>query len=236
METKERRPVAVCYARFSPRPGAQFCESCESQLADLRAWCAANGIEIVGEFQDKALSGGDDWTDRPGMLDAVSATKKGMLFLVRAYDRLYRDSDKALAFRGMVESKGAEIRSITEESANGDSMQAKLVRFIFLWLAEYQREVTRARTKAKMLQHQANGRRMSALPPYGKRIDPLDKNRLIDNYEELEIADQIVGLHRMGESYRGIAIILERAGVKNRGKDKWSHVTIKRILVRFASN
>jgi len=54
---------AILYARFSPRPHAEDCDSCERQIADLRAWCKAHNHEIVGEFQDRALSGGDDWTD-----------------------------------------------------------------------------------------------------------------------------------------------------------------------------
>lgn len=233
IDKPKARQRAILYARFSPRPGAATCESCESQLDDLRNWCADRDIEVVGEFSDKALSGGDEWSDRPGMLDAVTMAKRGMLFLVRAYDRLFRDTDKALAFRSMLEAKGVEVRSISEEGANGDSMNSKLIRFIFLWIAEYQREVIRARTKCKMLQHQAGGRRMSAEPPWGKSVDPNDNSRLIDNPEEMETAETIRSLRMMGESLRGISKILEQNGVQHRGKSQWHHVLVRRILNRI---
>ena len=88
----------ILYARFSPRPLASECESVESQLAELRAYCVQHGHEVVGEFSDKALSGGSDWDTRPGMLDAANACTRGMVFLVRSYDRLFRDIDKATMF------------------------------------------------------------------------------------------------------------------------------------------
>lgn len=233
-ETDNGKPKrAILYARFSPRPNAAECESCESQLDDLRQWATANGYEIVGEFSDKALSGGDGWEERPGMLDAVSSCKRGIVFLVRAYDRLFRDTDKALAFRAMLEAKGVEVRSITEEGANGDSMNAKLIRFIFLWLAEYQRSIIKARTKAKMLEHQAKGRRMSGEPPWGKRVDPYNRSRLIDDPEEMATAETIRTRRMAGESLRGIARWLEDHGVNRRGKNRWHHVLVKRILGRM---
>jgi DNA invertase Pin-like site-specific DNA recombinase len=200
-------------------------------LADLRAWCAAKGIEIVGEFQDKALSGGDGWIERPGMLEAVNCCKRGTLFLVRAYDRLFRDTDKAIAFRAMLEAKGVEVRSITEEGANGESMNAKLIRFIFLWIAEYQREIIRARTKNKMLAHQASGRRMSKLVPWGWSEDPNDPKRMIHNDDERKVTDTIINLRDKGLSCGAIAKKLQETGVPCRGS-KWHPEKVRRILSR----
>ena len=170
---------AILYARFSPRPNAADCESCESQLADLRSYCKAHGYTIAGEFHDKALSGGDDWTDRPGMFDAATACKRGMVFAVRSFDRLFRDTRKALMFACDLEKKGVQIVSITEEAASLNTPEAKLMRTFFLALAEYQREIIRARTRAKMRAHQANGRRMSNHVPWGTMRDPANPKRLI---------------------------------------------------------
>lgn len=225
--------LAVLYARFSPRPNAAECESCETQMVDLRAWCQANHYEIAGEFSDHALSGGDDWSSRPGMLDAVTACNRHTVFLVRAYDRLFRDTDKALAFRAMLEAKGVEVRSITEPGANGDSMNAKLIRFVFLWIAEYQREIIRARTKARMLSHQASGRRMSRKPPWGRRVDPADPARLVRDEEEMRVADMIVDRAACGDSLHSIGRWLQDRGISRRGKSTWPHVIIKRILERY---
>lgn len=225
-------PKAILYARFSPRPNAESCESVESQLHDLRAYCVANELDIAGEFADKSLTGGSDWDQRPGMLDATRTAKPGMVFLVRAYDRLFRDVDKATMFRAMLEAKGIEVRSITEPGANGGGMNAKLIRFVFLWIAEYQREITKARTKAKMLEHQAGGRRMSHETPYGWAQDPDDEKRMVACEDELATIVLIKQWHEAGTSLRAIARRLDERGVRPRTGERWHHQQIRRILSR----
>jgi len=211
------------------------CESCETQLADLRKYASAHKYEVAGKFSDMALSGGDDWTDRPGMLEAAAAAKKDMIFLVRNYDRLFRDVDKATVFRANLEAKGVEVISASpqEAAANGPSLNAKLIRFVILWQAELHREMTRARTKAKMLQHQAEGRRMSKLPPYGTQIDPTDPSRLIPCPPELHAIDIIRHLLRKKKlSLRQTVRELETRGIVRRGSSKWTHGFVKAIIDR----
>jgi DNA invertase Pin-like site-specific DNA recombinase len=211
------------------------CESCESQLADLRDFAQGHTYEVAGEFSDHALSGGDGWDDRPGMLAAAAAAKKGMVLIVRNYDRLFRDVDKATVFRTHLEAKGVEVISASpqEAAANGSSLHAKLIRFVILWKAELDREITRARTKYKMLRHQANGRRMSKEPPFGAMLDPADPKRLIPNPQEQYTIGVIRNLResrRMG--LRAIARELERRGISRRGKSTWSHTLVASVLAR----
>ena len=223
---------AILYARFSPRPHAAECESCEAQLRDLREYCWKRGYEIAGEFADKALSGGDDWDDRPGMFDAAHACKRGYLFVVRAFDRLFRDARKGLVFASMLEQKGARVRSITEEAASLDTPEAMMMRTIFLALAEYQRHIIRARTRSKMRAHQREGRRMSAIMPYGMMADPANPRRMIDNPAEIATVDEIRELAKRGAGLRAIARELTARGIENRGGKPWNHGLIAAILRR----
>jgi len=216
----------------------QNCESCETQLADLREYATSNGYEVIGEYFDLALSGGDGWEDRPGMLGAAAAAKRGMVVLVRNYDRLFRDVDKATVFRTNLEAKGVEVISASpqEAAANGSTLHAKLIRFVILWKAELDREITRARTKAKMRQHQANGRRMSKLPPYGTIVDPADPTRLLPCPEEQYGIQTIRNLRAAGMGLREIARELEARGITRRGgKAKWPHGLVKAVLDREGS-
>src|SRR6478609_6398553 len=99
---------AILYARFSPRPSAKECESCERQFEDMEAFCAKHGWEIVDRFHDKAVSGADQYEvtahrkdgqaeltvafeEREGLGEAFDALKSGYILLVRAQDRLSRD-------------------------------------------------------------------------------------------------------------------------------------------------
>ncbi len=227
---------AILYARFSPRPDAEECESCESQLKELREYCSKRGYEVAGEFSDQALSGGDDWEERPGMFDAAKAVKKGYLFIVVRLDRLFRDTMKALVFKSMIEAKGVTVRSTTEPAANGDESGddalSDLVGTILLAIAQYQRQVIKARTRAKMLQHQANGRRMSGEPPYGRRVCDHDAKRLEKDYDEIATIDTIVTARRAGDSLRAIARLLNHKKIFNRAGKPWHHEQVKRILIR----
>lgn len=223
---------AVLYARFSPRPNAAECESCERQLEDLRAWCFNNNYQIVSEHRDEALSGGDDFTDRPGMFDAAAACKRGMTFLVRSFDRMFRDARKALMFCAMMESKGVNVVSATEPAANGTDPIAEMIRTIMLAVAEYQRAMIRARTKVRMLQYQAGGRRMSKQAPWGWRVDPANPARIIEDDAEMAVARDIVRMKGEGASLRDIAAWLEQQGVDRRGKKTWDHVLVNRIYQR----
>ncbi len=232
-DSPKPKQKVVLYARFSPRPRAAECESCENQLKELRQYAWKRGYEIVGQFKDEALSGGDDWQDRPGMFDAAEASKRGMLFCVRSFDRLFRDTRKALVFGAMLEGKGVRIRSITEEAASLDTPEAKLMRGFFLLFAEYQREITRARTRTKMLEHQRNGRRMSKEPPYGWRTSRDNPSLLEPDPYEQEVIEIVKSLACDPEmSLRAIGRTLTERGFHRRGKPDWPHQIIKRILRR----
>lgn len=222
---------AILYARFSPRPKPKECESCTQQLKELREYCRKRGYKIVGEFHDDALSGTDEWTDRPGMLKAEVACRKGMIFIVRAYDRLFRDAQKGLYFASMIVAKGAKVRSVTEPAASLDTPEGKLQMTILLAMAEYQRMIANARTKARMREHQKNGRRMSSLPPYGTMRDPGNTRRIITDTNELATIMMIVQLYSEGENYSQIARTLTGRGITPR-TPPWRSTLIKSILER----
>jgi DNA invertase Pin-like site-specific DNA recombinase len=208
------------------------CESCASQLADLRQYVWKRGYEMVSEHADKALSGSDDCRDRPGLFDAKVACKRGYRLIVRNLDRLFRDMDKAAIFRAEMNANGVKIVSLEQPEANGETATGKLMSAIYDWMSEIKREEIRARTRAKMLEYQRNGRKMSAQPPYGFDVDPDNQKRLIRNATEQSYIQTIKGLRKQGLKLRQIARWLEANGVPRRGKPTWTHQLVRAILVR----
>lgn len=208
-------------------------ESCESQLVDIKEWCAKNGYHLVSHHTDKALSGSDDCSNRPGLWDARAACKRGYTLVVRNLDRLFRDMDKAAYFRAEMNAKGIKIVSIEQPEANGDSPMGKLMAAIYDFQAEMQRETIRARTRAKMRQHQKNGRKMSSNAPYGFDIDPKNPKRLIQNAEEQSTIVTIKALRQQQKmGLRAIARWLEQKKIPCKGSPTWYHQTVKKILIR----
>lgn len=234
----------ILYARFSPRPNSAECESVSKQLSEMREYCAKRKFTIIAEFSDEAMSGSD--ADRPGLWDAIYSLKRDYLLLVRSWDRLARDSYLAEIIQMQVQKKGCTILSITQESTSQNNPESKLVRTILLAIAEYQRQIIRARTRAAMLRMQKEGRRMCAahLLPYGRMIDPNNPALMLDNPDEQAIINRIVEWRRDGFSLRSIVDALNDLEIKPRMvrktfkgnfvqvKGKWNHCLVRSILLR----
>ena len=84
---------AIIYTRFSPRPNAAECDSCEKQMERCGQFCNNRELGSDGEgihvFSDEAVSGGE--LNRPGLQAAIEALEPGMVRVVDSSDRLARD-------------------------------------------------------------------------------------------------------------------------------------------------
>jgi len=222
-------PNAIIYARFSPRPNEDKCESIEQQIERCREYAKRNGLTPSEEFSDRALSGKD--ADRPGLWDAVEALRRGDTLLVYTLDRLARDVYLSYIIERQVEKRGAKIVSVNGEGTASNTPGDKLTRTILRALAEYQRNVTAARTSQAMKRHQKKGRRMSDLTPYGWRRDPRNKALMIEDAYEQDVIRQILELRDEGKGLHTIARELEKRGITCRGGNWW-HTTVRNILKR----
>ena len=227
----------VIYTRFSDRPGAAECESCERQLDEMRRWCGERARPIKSEHADDARSGGD--RSRPGLFDAVAACEKGDTLLVYSWDRFARDNPHAVLLLDDLEKRGVEVRSMSEQGDMPMSSEMRLMRGLRLLLAQYEREKIAAVTRASMRWHSAQGRCMGGYR-YGLRpvADPEGKHtkrgalrrRLVANVEELKAIQRIRELRDRGMGYRAIARQLDKERYPCRG-ECWQHTLIRRLLL-----
>lgn len=221
---------AIVYARFSPRRNADTSESIEVQVSACRTFCADQDHEVMGEFEDRALSGKDE--ERPGLWNAVSALRRDYLLVVYRLDRLARSVYLSDIIERTVRKRGAAIISASGEGTWADSDEDWLIRKILHALAEYECRVIAARTRTAMLRHQAAGRRMSRWAPMGWAVDPNDAARLVCDEEEQRILERIIEMRRQGMGTTGIAKVLQTEGVVFRGSSRWHERTIARVLKR----
>ena len=241
---KEKKRIGIIYARFSPRRNEDECESIEAQFDFCRKWCKENNVEVVGEFADRALSGADE--ERPELWAAIEALERGYVLVVYRLDRLARSVYLSDIIERSVNRKKASFLSISGEGTWSDSDEDWLIRKILQTLAEYERKVIGARTKAAMLRHQANGRLMGSIPRYGFMLDRADKRRILKSPYEQVVINQIKRLHKKGLSLRQIASELADLKYKPRKvrrifkdkpvyvKGKWNPQTIRLILKRLS--
>ena len=225
---------AVLYARFSPRRNSDECQSNEKQLLNCREYCEGRGYQVLGEYEDVALSGDDE--DRRGLWDAVEALPRGGVLVVYRQDRLARSVYLEEYIRRCVAKNGGTIE-VVSGTRNGTSPEEVFIRQVMSAYAEMEKRIIAARTKAAMVRHQKNGRLMSKIPPFGTRqgvdrvVDGRVEKTIVVDRVEVATISAIKRLRELGASYRGIATQLSATGVLCRGLP-WNHQTVRRICQR----
>lgn len=239
---------AIIYARHSPRPDPNRrrnkntphiaplkTQSCNTQIDFCLQFCALHNYEVIETYRDEDRSGAR-MDDRPGIIAAMEhVTRLSGTLVVYSLSRLGRSLPDLLRMVANLKKAQAQLASVQEAFDTNTSMGMCFFR-ILASFDEMQRERIGERTKAAMLWHQAQGRRMSARNriPFGWKADPDDDERIIDCPEEQQAISRVVELRRLDMSYRQIATTLEAEGIPFRGRPNWHHQMIRTILRRLA--
>ncbi len=230
---------AILYARSSPRPKADRPTadgrprvdaelSVDLQLARCREYCQTQEIEVLAAYEDVGVSGDDP--DREGLWNAIAALRKGDVLLVYSLDRLARSVYLMYHLEQAIAKHKGRLVTVLQQG-NGASAEDKLVRGILMLLAEYQKKITAARTKHRMLQHQASGRRMGSRCPFGWTADPGNPALMVEEPEEQRLIGVIRNMAVARHGARAISRALNEEGVQCRG-GVWHHTTVRHVLRR----
>jgi DNA invertase Pin-like site-specific DNA recombinase len=142
------------YARVSTKD-----QSCELQLRDLRAYCAARQLAIVREYVDLGQSGTKD--SRPQLNELMDDVRKRKLdaVLVWRFDRFARSTRHLLAaleeFRGL----GVGFISYQENIETGTPLGQAIFTIVSA-VAQLERDLICERVSAGIRNARANGKRL----------------------------------------------------------------------------
>jgi len=150
-----RRPfdeaqMIIGYARVST--GSQ---SYEDQVARLEA---AGAVRIFREKESGARS------DRPQLAKAIAALDDGDVLVVARLDRLARSTRDLLNVVHAIGERGAAFKSLADTWADTSNAHGRLMMTILAGLAEFERELIRARTSAGRERAKAKGIRFGRKP------------------------------------------------------------------------
>lgn len=219
---------AIIYSRFSDRPNAAECESISAQVERCRAYCTSQGYEIVGEFDDKAISG-KSADNRPGLQAAIDSAC-GLKAIIVSYSlsRVARNTIDALAIADRLHKAGAGL-ALLDLQLDSNSPMGRMMFTILAAFAQLERETISKRTSDCMQTYQRQGRRMSRYAPYGWRLD--DDGTLIRDVDEQAVLSSLKSWRSLAEGSADIAKGLNRDGLLYRGR-AWKASDVKRILDR----
>jgi DNA invertase Pin-like site-specific DNA recombinase len=216
------RKPAVAYIRVSTARQGRSGLGLEAQQAAIARFCDAEGFEIVREHVEVETGKGADALDRrPELAAALAQAKRRKCpVLVAKLDRLSRD----VAFiAGLMAQRVPFI--VAELGPDADPFMLH----IYAALAEKERRLISARTKAALQAARARGKRLGRNG--ADRLAPAYRAEAMRRAAELAPAIEEVRAAGAG-SLRQIAAGLNQRGIMTARGGAWSAVQVKRVLER----
>jgi DNA invertase Pin-like site-specific DNA recombinase len=222
LETGSRAiQTAVAYTRLSKpgkngRPGIGL----DAQRAAIVAFAKAEGYHLVETFSEVETGKGsaDVLEKRPQLAAAMRLAKKHKApVIVAKLDRLSRDVH---FISGLMSERVPFV--VTELGADVDPF----ILHLYAALAQKERSMISARTKAALAEKKAQGVKLGGLRPHGIKSRDEAKARaeaLRPIFEELA-----------GMSARGVAAELNARKIATPTGSPWSAVTVLRAMKRLA--
>lgn len=221
--------MAVGLSRVSTAEQGQSGLGLEAQQASIRAYVAAQGWVLIGEYTDVA-SGKDD--HRPGFQAALEACRRLGATLVAA--RLDRITRRAHTLSQLLED-GVSIRAADMPGAD------ELMLRIYAAMAQKERELIGERTRAALAAAKARGRALGGDRGYRPIAGPDAALAAMARGVAAERAAHQLALEVEAERAAGavsmaaIAQGLNQRGVPTpNGRGCWTHTTVARLLRRTA--
>ena len=141
--------AAVAYLRTSSAANVEG-DSADRQRRDILAYAKRNGIEVVAEFYDAAVSGADPVDERPGfqaLLERITGNGVRMV-LVENASRFARDLMVQLTGHARLQSMGVELVPVDAPTHFTDpTPTAVLVQQVLGAIAQFDRATTVAKLR-----------------------------------------------------------------------------------------
>lgn len=235
------KPRAIVYRRLSKDEAGGTGAGLAAQLDACNAWCAREGYDAVGPFDDVDVSGDTPLHERAGLSDAFAELRRGDALVVMKRDRLARSRGVVVMAEALLAKRKCRLASASGEgtdAADPSDPFAFIQRGISDLFAEYELLQTRWRVKMAL---RAKGRRneRTGRVPYGK--DLVDDGRrskvqadgkgglpiaLVENPAERRVLDAAFDLRRRGWTFGKIAWALNRRGIRTKAGKDWQASTI----------
>lgn len=189
--------TAVIYARYSSDKQREA--SIEDQIRVCREYCESEGIEIVREYADYAITGKTD--DRPQFRQMIANAPEAELVVVYMFDRFSRNRYDSATYKQMLRDCGVRVVSATEhieDTPEGGLQEGLLEILSEYYVKDLARKVRRG-MEGNALKAMNNGYKI-----FGYDTDP-ETRRYIINEEEAECVKEVFARCLAGESLNSIA-------------------------------
>lgn len=223
----QKMPVAhrigVIYARYSSHN--QNDASIEQQVCECMEYAQANGIDIIGTFADRAVSGRTD--RRPEFQRMMRQAKTGHFNTVLAYksNRIARNMMDALVYEDKLSKLNVDVVYCKEEfgnNATGRFMLRTMMNMNQFYSENMSEDITRG------MIDRAKQCKINGAPPFGYRKGADD--RLEIDPEQADAVREIFARVADGDSMAAIADDFNARCIRTGAGQKWTRSSFSTII------
>ncbi len=225
---KLETPKAAIYIRVSTHWQVDK-DSLQVQQRELIAYAQlVLGINDYVVFEDAGYSAKN--TDRPSLQDMMTRVRAGEFshVLVWKIDRISRNLLDFASMYAELQRLGVIFISKNEQFDTSTAIGGAMLKIILVF-AELERNMTSERVSAVMVSRANNGQWNGGRVPFGYQYN---KNKNVFSFDEQEaaIVEKIFRLYERHRSCLYVANTLNKDGLLTRAGNKWSSVSIHKIL------
>lgn len=216
--------AAIIYARYSPG-SRQTEQSIEGQLRDCHDFARREGLEVIGEYIDRRITGRTD--DRPEFqrLIADSSRHQFSYVIVWKLDRFARNRYDSAIYRRQLRQNGVKVLSAMENI--GDSPESVILEAMLEASAEYYSRDLSQKVNRGMRESALKGMSTGAPAPLGYKY--VDRRPVVDE-QRAEVARHIFELYGGGTPKKQILDELNARGITNSHGGPLTQSTIGAML------
>jgi DNA invertase Pin-like site-specific DNA recombinase len=227
--------TACAYFRTSSATNVgQDKDSLKRQQEAVRSFCARNGLEIVREFYDEAVSGADSVDSRQGFCDMVSymLSNGARTVLVENASRFARDLIVQETGYKMLKDKGIELIAVdSPDSFVANTPTAEFIRQVLGAVSQLEKAMLVSKLRGARDRKSAQlGRRIEGNPSLGT-VPPAHVTAAKAAQEALA-ARGVVNPRTGKPRLRDVAGELAGQGVLSRAGVTYKAGTVRRMLAR----
>lgn len=216
-------PRAVIYARYSSH--GQTEQSIEGQLHDNHAWAKQQGVVVIGEYIDRAITGTKD--ARPDFQRMIADAEKHQfeMIIVWKLDRFARNRYDSAIYKARLKKHGVRVVSAKENIT--DAPEGIILEGLLESMAEYYSANLSQNVKRGLRESAEKGYFCGGPIPYGYRV--VDK-RLVPDEKKAPIIRYVFEQYANGVQKKEIIDELNRRGIRNRAGKPLAFTSFQRAL------
>lgn len=198
---------AVIYARYSSH--GQTEQSIEGQLRDNYAWAEQQGITVIGEYIDRALTGTKDQRPDFQRMIADAAKHQFEMVIVWKLDRFARNRYDSAIYKAKLKKQGVRVVSAKENIT--DSPEGIILEGLLESMAEYYSANLSQNIRRGQRESIAKGMFCGGSVPYGYKVQ---NGKLIVNEKTAPAIRYLFEQYAQGVPKKEIIDELNRRGVR----------------------